>query len=127
MEAPKKLKRILKKLADQGEEAAVIAPAIVHSKASEHMLAMARMGLMDRIFSYVVATNQNLHFIWPGLAWDKVQSVPLEQITGIEYVDEFVTNTMKLQVGEAVEKLVFYDDRDGIRFYQYIKFRQWKS
>jgi hypothetical protein len=127
MESPKKLKRTLKKLADQGEEAAVIAPAIVHSKASEHMLAMARMGLMDRIFSYVVATNKNVHFIWPGLAWDRVQSLPLENITGIEYVDEFVTNTLTLYVGETGEKVVFYDDREGIRFYQYIKFQQWKS
>ncbi|NPV63436.1 MAG: hypothetical protein HPY61_12570 [Methanotrichaceae archaeon] len=127
MEAPKKLKRTLKKMAEHGESPAVIAPAIIHSKASEHMLAMARMGILDRIFSYVVATDKNLHFIWPGLAWDRIQSVPLDNITGIEYVDEFVTNTLTLYVGEASEKVVFYDDREGIKFYQYVKFRQWKS
>ena len=126
MQVPKKLKRTLKKMAGQGEEPALIAPVIVHSRATENMLAMARIGMTEKIFSYIVVTNENLHFIWPGLAWDKVNSVPLEQITDIEYIDEFTTKTIKLSVGAASEKVVFYEELDGIKFYQYIKFKQWK-
>jgi hypothetical protein len=126
MQVPKKLKRTLKKLAGQGEEATLIAPAIIHSRASQNMLAMARIGMTEKIFSYIVATNENLHFIWPGLAWDRVRSLSLEQITDIEYVDEFTTKTIKLHVGTASEKVIFYEEMDGIRLYRYVKFKQWK-
>jgi hypothetical protein len=47
--------------------------------------------------------------------------VPLDVITGVEYVEEFHTNTLKLLVGERAEKIIFYEDLDGIRFYQYIQ------
>jgi|GEM_PF-190485 len=120
-EVPKKLKRIASKLSAAGEELVLIAPAILHSQASEQMLAIARMGMMDKILGYLVTTDKNVHFVRPGIAWDSVRSVPLDLVTGVEYVDEFHNNTLKLLVGEKAEKIIFYEDLDGIRFYQYIR------
>ena len=68
-----------------------------------------------------------MHFVRPGLAWDRVQTVPLEKIEDLEYVDEFHSNTMRLKVGGRAEKIIFYDDMDGIRFYQYVKNKQWQK
>jgi hypothetical protein len=126
-EAPKKLKRTLKKLAAEGEDPVIIAAALLQRQASEQMLAMARTGMMDRIFSYIVVTKRNVHYIKPGMMWDRVQSIPLEKIDDVEYVNEFHTNTLKLKIGEASENLIFYEDTDGMKFYRYIKYRQWKS
>lgn len=105
----------------------IIAPALLQKYATEQMLAMARMGMMDKVFSYIIATKNNLHFIRPGLMWDSVQSIPLEKIDGVEYVNEFHNNTLKLLIGEASEMLIFYDDMDGIKFYRYVKYREWKN
>jgi hypothetical protein len=124
---PKKLNRMVKKLLAAGEEPVLIAPALLHSQASETMLAIARMGMLDKTLGYLVTTGKNVHFVRPGLAWDSVQTVPLEKIDDVEYVAEFHTNTMKLKVGERAEKIVFYDDLDGIRFYQYIKGKKWQN
>jgi len=104
-----------------------IAPAILKSQATDQMLAIARMGMMDKVLGYLVTTNRSVHFVRPGIAWDRVQTVPLEKIDDVEYVGEFHTNTLKLKVGERAESLTFYDDKDGIRFYQYIKNRQWQN
>ncbi|MDD1748600.1 MAG: hypothetical protein LUO89_01870, partial [Methanothrix sp.] len=71
-EAPKKLKRTLKKLAAEGEDPVIIAPALLQRQASEQMLAMARTGMMDKIFSYIVVTKRNVHYIKPGMMWDRV-------------------------------------------------------
>lgn len=92
---PKKLGRIAKKLSAAGEELVLIAPAILHSQASEQMLAIARMGMLDKILGYLVTTDKNVHFVRPGIAWDSVRTVPLDVITGVEYVEEFHTNTLK--------------------------------
>ncbi len=118
---------MVNKLAALGEAPVQIAPAILQSQASSQMLAIARMGMLDKILSYLVTTNKNVHFVRPGLAWDKVQTVPLEKIADVVYVDEFHSNTMSLKVGEAAEKIIFYDDKDGIRFYQYVKYKQWQK
>jgi hypothetical protein len=118
---PKKLGRMAKKLSAAGEELVLIAPAILHSQASEQMLAIARMGMLDKILGYLVTTDKNVHFVRPGIAWDSVRTVPLDVITGVEYVDEFHTNTLKLLVGERAEKIIFYEDLEGIRFYKYIR------
>jgi hypothetical protein len=126
-EVPKKLRRTVKKLAALGETPALIAPAILQSQASSQMQAIARMGMLDKILGYLVTTNKNVHFVRPGLAWDRVQTVPLERIADVVYVDEFHSNTMSLKVGEAAEKIIFYDDKDGIRFYQYVKYKQWQK
>ncbi|VVB72075.1 Uncharacterised protein [uncultured archaeon] len=124
---PRKLNRTVRKLAAAGEEPVLIAPALLRSQASDTMLAFARMGMMDRILGYLVTSRKSVHFVRPGLAWDKVQTVPLEKIDDVEYVDEFHNNTLKIRVGDKAESIVFYDDRDGIRFYQYIKDRQWQK
>ncbi len=126
-EVPKKLNRTVKKLAAAGETPVQIAPAILKSQASSQMLAIARMGMMDKILGYLVTTRKNVHFVRPGIAWDKVQTVPLEKIDDVEYVDEFHTNTLKIRVGERAESIIFYEEREGIRFYQYIKNRQWQN
>jgi hypothetical protein len=126
-EIPGKLKRTAKKLEADGEEPMLIVPAIVQRYASEQMMAMVRMGMLDKIFGYLLVTKKNIHFIRPGLMWDKVQSIPLDQVTDIEYIKEFTTNTLKLKVGEQAENIIFYDDVDGIKFYQYIRFKGWKE
>jgi hypothetical protein len=126
-EVPKKLKRTVKKLADAGETLVLTAPALVQNQASRQMLSFARMGAMDKILGYLVTTDRNVHFVKPGLAWDRVQTVPLEKIEDVEYVDEFLSNTLSLKVGGRAEKIIFYDDKDGIRFYQYIKNKRTSS
>ncbi|MCX6677658.1 MAG: hypothetical protein NTU95_06900 [Methanothrix sp.] len=127
IEVPKKLNRTAKKLAAAGESLVQIAPAILHSKASQQMLAIARMGMLDKVLGYLVTTDKNVHFVRPGLAWDSVQTVPLDVIDDVEYLDEFHNNTLKINVGERAEKIIFYDDMDGIRFYHYIKNKQWQK
>ena len=118
---PKKLGRIAKKLSAAGEELVLIAPAILHSQASEQMLAIARMGMLDKVLGYLVTTDKNVHFVRPGIAWDSVQTVPLDVIDDVVYENEFHNNTLKIKVGEKAEKIIFYDDMDGIRFFHYIK------
>jgi hypothetical protein len=127
LEVPKKLKRTMKKLAEAGEELVQIAPAILRSQATDQMMAIARLGMMDKILGYLVTTKTNVHFVRPGLAWDKVQTVPLEKIDDVEYVEEFHSNTLNLKVGGGSEKIIFYDDMDGIKFYKYIKNKQWQN
>jgi hypothetical protein len=73
---------------------------------------------------YLVTTDKNVHFVKPGLAWDRLQTIPLEKIEDVEYVDEFLSNTLSLKVGGRSENIIFYDDKDGIRFYQNIKSKQ---
>ena len=121
IEVPKKLNRTARKLAAAGEILVQIAPAILHSKASEKMLAIARMGMLDKILGYLVTTDKNVHFVRPGIAWDSVQTVPLDIIDDVQYVDEFHNSTLKIKVGERAENIVFYEDTDGICFYNYIK------
>jgi len=121
IEVPKKLNRTAKKLAAAGEKLVQIAPAILESKASQQMLAIARVGMLEKILGYLVTTDRNVHFVRPGIAWDSVQTVPLDVIDDVLYVDEFHNNTLKIKVGEKAEKIIFYDDMDGIRFFHYIK------
>ena len=121
IEVPKKLNRTAKKLAKAGEKLVQIAPAILHSKASQQMLAIVRMGMLDKILGYLVTTDKNVHFVRPGIAWDSVQTMPLDIIDDVVYENEFHNNTLKIKVGERAEKIIFYDDMDGIKFYQYIK------
>ena len=121
VEVPKKLARTAKKLAAAGEKLVQIAPAILESRASKEMLAIARMGMMDKILGYLVTTDKNVHFVRPGLAWDSVQTVPLDVIDDVLYVDEFHNSTLKIKVGERAESIIFYDDMEGISFYHYLK------
>lgn len=121
IEVPGKLKRTARKLAAAGECLVQIAPALLHSRASEQMLAIARVGMLDKVLGYLVTTDKSVHFVRPGIAWDSVQTVPLDLIDDVEYVDEFHNNTLKIRVGETAEKITFYEDQDGIEFYRYIK------
>ena len=121
IEVPGKLKRTARKLAAAGENLVQIAPALLHSRASEQMLAIARVGMLDKVLGYLVTTDKSVHFVRPGIAWDSVQTVPLDLIDDVEYVDEFHNNTLKIRVGEKAEKITFYEDQDGIEFYRYIK------
>jgi spore cortex formation protein SpoVR/YcgB (stage V sporulation) len=123
-EVPKKLERTVKKLNDAGETLVQIAPALLQHQASKQMLGFARMGAMDKILGYLVTTDKNVHFVKPGMAWDRVQTVPLEKVDDVEYVDEFLSNTLCLKVEGRTENIVFYDDLDGMRFYRYIKNQQ---
>ncbi|MDD4094095.1 MAG: hypothetical protein PHF94_05715, partial [Methanothrix sp.] len=65
IEVPKKLKRTAKKLASAGERLVQIAPALLHSRASEQMLTFARMGMLDKVLGYLVTTDRNVHFVRP--------------------------------------------------------------
>jgi hypothetical protein len=121
VEVPKKLNRTAKKLAAAGEKLVQIAPAILESRASQQMLAIARMGMLDKILGYLVTTDKNVHFVRPGIAWDSVQTMPLDIIDDVVYEKEFHNNTLKIKAGERAEKIIFYDDMDGIKFYKYIK------
>jgi len=121
IEVPRKLNRTARKLAEAGESLVQIAPAILQSKASEKMLAIARMGMLDKVLGYLVTTDKNMHFVRPGIAWDSVQTVPLDVIDDVEYVKEFHTSTLKIKVGEKAEMIIFYEEMDGIKFYHYIK------
>ncbi|MCJ7443901.1 MAG: hypothetical protein MUO26_05135 [Methanotrichaceae archaeon] len=121
MDAPKNLQRFLKKLNDQGENAILIAPAILERHSTQKMRAIVRMGMNEnRNFGYIVATEKSVHYVRPGLLWDNVQTISLDKVTGVEYVDEFLTNTLKLATGQTVEKIIFNDEKDGINFYLYI-------
>ena len=121
IEVPGKLKRTVKKLNAAGESLVQISPALLHSRASEQMLAIARMGMLDKVLGYLVTTDKCVHFVRPGIAWDSVQTVPLDVIDDVEYVDEFHNSTLKIRVGEKAEKITFYEDQDGIAFYRYVK------
>lgn len=129
METPKKLRRALKKLEAEGEELLLIFPALLERYANQQMLAMTRIGMGNdkKIFSWLVVTKKNVHFIRTGIMWDRVQTVPMDKIEDVEYVKEFHTNTLRLKVGGASENIVFYEDVDGIKFYQYIKDRSPKE
>jgi hypothetical protein len=129
METPKKLRRALKKLKAEGEEPLLIFPALLERYATQQMLAMTRIGMGDdqKIFSWLVVTRKNVYFVRTGIMWDRVQTVPLDKVEDVEYVKEFHTNTLRLKVGGAAENIVFYEDVDGIKFYQYIKNRQPKE
>jgi hypothetical protein len=127
IEVPSKLKRTARKLAAAGEGIVQIAPAILHSRASEQMLSFARMGTLDKVLGYLVTTDKNVHFVRPGIAWDSVQTVPLDVIDDVEYMDEFHNCALKIRVGGKAETITFYEDMDGIRFYQHIKKKPWKK
>jgi hypothetical protein len=129
METPKKLRRTLKKLEAEGEEPLLIFPVLLERYATQQMLAMTRIGMGDdqKIFSWLVVTRKNVYFVRTGIMWDRVQTVPLDKIEDVAYVKEFHTNTLRLKVGGAAENIVFYEDVDGIKFYQYIKNRQAKE
>jgi hypothetical protein len=129
MEAPKSLYRFLKKLEEQGENAAIISPAILERYSTDKMRAIVRMGLTDerKIFGYIVATNKSVHYVRPGLLWDNAQTISLDHVTNVKYFNEFLTNTLELEIGKMNEKIIFYDETDGINFYHFIKFQQWKE
>lgn len=126
---PKKLRRALKRLEAEGEVPLFIFPALLERYASQGMLAAMRVGMIDdrKIFSWLVVTEKNVHFIRTGIMWDRVQTVPMDNIEDVEYVQEFHNNTLRLKVGGASENIVFYEDLDGIKFYQYIKNLQPKA
>ena len=94
IEVPGKLKRAVKKLNAAGECLVQICPALLHSRVSEQMLAIARMGMLDKVLGYLVTTDKSVHFVRPGIAWDSVQTVPLDVIDDVEYVDEFHNSTL---------------------------------
>lgn len=125
---PKKLRRTVGKLAQAGDEPLFIVPALLQRYCTERMLAMARIGGdPGKIGSYLAVTKKNLHLVRTGVLWDSVQSVPLESIKSIEYIDEFHSNTIELKINEGSERFIFYDDIDGIKFFKYIKFKEWEK
>lgn len=122
IEIPKKLRRAVGKIEAAGDEPILICPALIEKQATQRMLAMARIGMEnEKIFSWIVAGRKSVHFVRTGLLWDRIQSIPLEQISDVEYLKEFHTNSMKIKVGDGSENLVFYDDKDGIDFFRYIR------
>ena len=122
-EHPKKLLKTLRKLEEGGEVPVMVVPAIPGSYRDEKSMALARIGRADEedTSSWLVLTEKSLVFVKAGLLRNRVQSIPLENISGVEYVDEFHTNTLKVRIGEKAENVVFYDERQGVEFYKYIR------
>lgn len=122
LDAPKRLRRTLEKLAREGDLAVYAFPALLERYCDRQTMAMARLGdTAPRIASWVVLTGKSVHFVRAGMFWDSVQSIPLEKVTALEYVDEYHTNTIKIRVGDLSENIIFYEDVDGIKFYQHLR------
>jgi hypothetical protein len=120
---PKKARRALEKLQRAGDGPIMIFPAVPKRYQSEKDIALARVGAFDeeRIGSWIVVTERGVVFVRPGLLRDRFQRFSLEEITGIEYVDEFQDNTLKIRIGDAAEAVRFYHEVDGVRFFRTIK------
>jgi hypothetical protein len=120
---PKKAKRALEKLKRAKESPIMIFPAVPKRYQSEKDIAFARIGAFDeeRIGSWIVVTERGVVFVRPGLLRDRFERFFLEEITGIEYVDEFQDNTLKIRIGGAAEAVRFYHEIDGVRFYRHLK------
>lgn len=121
-DAPKRLRRTLEKLAREGDVAIYAFPALLERYCDRQTMAMARLGdAAPRMASWVVITGKNVHFVRAGMFWDSVQSIPIEKVTGMEYVEEYHTNTIKIRVGDLSENIIFYEDVDGVKFYQHLR------
>jgi len=124
-EYPKRLLKALERLEKEGEKVVYVFSAMPRRYMDERSAAMARVGALDekKMSSWVVVTEENLVFIRTGLVRNRVDKFPLDKIEDVEYVDEFQDNTLKIRVSGGAENVRFYDDVDGIRFYQHMKFR----
>ena len=128
-EHPKKLLKTLRKLEEGGEIPVMVVPAIPGSYRDEKSMALARIGMADEkdTSSWLVLTEKSLIFVKAGLLRKRVQSFPLESISGVEYVDEFHTNTLKVRIGKKAENIAFYDEHQGIEFYKCIRHKLLKD
>ncbi|MHC1631882.1 MAG: PH domain-containing protein [Methanotrichaceae archaeon] len=122
-EFPKRLQKVLEHLKENREKIILVYPAIPKRYMDERSIIMARMGMFDetKISSWLVVTDKDLIFVRTGLLRKKMDRFPLEKITDIEYIKEFYDNTLKIKIGDAAEDVRFYDEVDGLKFYQYIK------
>ncbi|MCR3882867.1 MAG: hypothetical protein NUK54_00630 [Methanothrix sp.] len=120
---PKKARKALEKLKQAGMVPLMVYPAVPRGHQSEKEVALARVGAFDeeRIGSWILVTDRDVVFLRPGLLRDRVDRISLSEITGIEYVDEFQDNTLKIRIGGAAEAVRFYHEIDGVRFFRHIK------
>lgn len=120
---PKKARKALEKLKRAGMVPLLVYPAVPRRHQSEKEAALARVGAFDeeKIGSWIVVTDREVVFLRPGLLRDRVDRFSLSEITGIEYVDEFQDNTLKIRIGGAAEAVRFYHEIDGVRFYRHVK------
>lgn len=120
---PKKARKALEKLQRAGMVPVMVYPAVPRRHQSEKEVALARVGAFDeeRIGSWIVVTEREVVFVRPGLLRDRIDRFSLSEITGIEYVNEFQDNTLKIRIREAAEAVRFYHEIDGVRFFRHIK------
>lgn len=120
---PKKARKALEKLKRAGMVPLLVYPAVPRRHQSEKEAALARVGAFDeeKIGSWIVVTDREVVFLRPGLLRDRVDRFSLSEITGIEYVNEFQDNTLKIRIGGAAEAVRFYHEIDGVRFYRHVK------
>ncbi|MGB3944971.1 MAG: hypothetical protein WBK88_09285 [Methanothrix sp.] len=120
---PKKARKALEKLQRAGTVPVIVYPAVPRRYQSEKEIALARVGAFDeeKIGSWIVVTEEEVVFVRPGLIRERVDRFALSEITGIEYVNEFQDNTLKIRIGDAAETVRFYHEIDGVRFFRHIK------
>ena len=120
---PKKARKALEKLKRAGTVPVMVYPAVPRRHQSEKEAALARVGAFDeeKIGSWILVTDREVVFLRPGLLRDRVDRFSLSEITGIEYVNEFQDNTLKIRIREAAEAVRFYHEIDGVRFYRHLK------
>jgi len=129
-EYPKKLRKTLKRFVqEEGATVNLVLPALPRRHMDERSLAMIRLGMFDesKISSWLVTTDEDLIFIKIGFIKNRVERFPLDSISDVEYVREFQDNTLKIIIGDAAEVVRFYDERDGIVFYQFMKNKSWNT
>jgi len=129
-EYPKKLRKTLKRFVqEEGATVNLVLPALPRRHMDERSLAMIRLGMFDesKISSWLVTTDEDLIFIKIGFIKNRVERFPLDNISDVEYVREFQDNTLKIIIGDAAEVVRFYDERDGIVFYQFMKNKSWNT
>ena len=126
---PKKLQRTLLHLKRDGVDAEYVFPAFPKRYMDEKSMALARMGMLDEmnIRSWLVATKKDLIFVKAGVLRNREDKIPLDAVTDVEYVKEFHDNTIKIRIGERAEDVRFFEEVDGVRFYKFMKNKEWKN
>jgi hypothetical protein len=126
-DTPKRIQKVLARLIKEGEEPIMAFPAIPQRYRDQRQMDLARVGVMEKASTWLVVTGERILIVRMGTIKNYEASIPLESLTDIEYIDEFHNNTLKLKMGEKAEPIVFFDEAEGMRFYRFVKKREWQK